>query len=487
LGLGIDTLLISDFRNHSVRHLACLQTRGRCLRRLLALPILIILIYTSLGAGEQDIPAWNTSMASSGPLSFYGDIYQYEGNSQHTLVEISYAVELNQFLPVLDSSKNEITLIFQLTLRPSTPDSVITITERKRVEIGNDIQSTTYLDLKRFQLKPGIVDFELSISDSVSGLKGRQAKRLEIRSFPITFSLSDLAFISHVQKSSQNNAFEKNGLFMIPNPSRAYYTSSADPQIYIYYEINHMFYDPQKTSFYNIQCDISDLAGHEIWSQVKESLAKKSANSARIEKIPLADFKSGLFKFNLAVMDVSTGEICKSSAYFAVYSSALEAKFVLPMSENDIRRYFDQIRYIASPEEKNLFQQLDIYGKQQFLISFWKSRDPDPSTQQNEFMEQHFSLLAYCEKAFRGGIHSDMARIYITYGPPLEITRQPSYTGSNKASEVWTYAINGRTEFVFADRLGDGQYVLVHSTHPEEYQNGEWQKEMDGVINMNNR
>ena len=447
--------------------------------------LLIITIFTNLYAGEQVGPAWNTSIPSTGSLNFCGDVCQFEGNNSKTLVEISYAVELDQFLPGSETGNNESTLFIQLSLLPSTPDSVIKIKERKRIAVRSNNQSNTYLDLKRFQLKPGVVDYELSISDSATGLQGTLAKRLDIRSFPKTYSLSDLAFISHVQKSSQQGTFEKNGLFMIPNPSRAFHKNSADPNIYVYYEINHMLYDPQKVSFYNIQYNISDLAGNEIWSEVKEGLPKKSASSARIEKIPLADLKTGLFKVNLIAEDIAADEICKSSAYFTVYSSRLEVKLVLPMSEEDIRRYFDQIRYIARAEEKNLFQQLDAYGKQQFLLSFWKSKDPDPSTQQNEYMEQHFSRLAYCEKSFRGGINSDMARIYITYGPPLEITRQPSFSGSNQSSEIWIYAINGRTEFVFADRLGDGHYVLVHSSHPDEYQNEGWLNEMNGTVQSN--
>ncbi len=442
--------------------------------------ILTIIIFTGLQAGEQDYSLWNTSIPSTGTLCFYGDICQYEGNSLGTLVEISYAVELYQFISVADTGKNETTLFIQLTLVPSAPDSVIKISEHKRLILHNENQSDTYLDLKRFQLKPGSWDYELIISDSVSGLKGRQAKRLEVRSFPETFSLSDLAFISHVQKSSQQSSFEKNGLSLIPNPSRAFYKNRTEAQIYVYYEINNMFYDPLKVSFYNIQCDISDMAGNTVWSYGKESLAKNSANSARIERIPLADFKSGLFKLNLAIMDVATGEVRKVFAYFAVYSSTLEAKLVLPMSADDIRRYFDQIRYIASSEEKNLFQQLDTFGKQQFLLSFWKSKDPDPATQQNEFMEQHFSRLAYCEKTFNGGIHSDMARIYITYGPPLEVNRAPSFSNTIQAAETWIYALNGRTEFIFVDRIGDGHYVLAHSSHPDEYQNENWQNDLNG-------
>jgi len=31
-------------------------------------------------------------------------------------------------------------------------------------------------------------------------------------------------------------------------------------------------------------------------------------------------------------------------------------------------------------------------------------------------------------------------------------------------------------EFIFVDRSGDGRYALVHSTHPDEYQNNDWKQ-----------
>ena len=86
--------------------------------------------------------------------------------------------------------------------------------------------------------------------------------------------------------------------------------------------------------------------------------------------------------------------------------------------------------------------------------------------------------MAYAEANFTGGIDSDMGRIYIQYGAPVEIKRQFSTTEFSKPVQIWYYAIQGTTEFVFVDRSGDGKYVLVHSTHPDEFQNFDWIKDV---------
>ena len=82
------------------------------------------------------------------------------------------------------------------------------------------------------------------------------------------------------------------------------------------------------------------------------------------------------------------------------------------------------------------------------------------------------------QSEFKGGISSDMGRVYIIYGSPVDIERQSSMLSSAQAVEIWSYAVDGRTDFVFIDRDGDGKFVLVHSTHRNEYSNPDWQENM---------
>jgi len=93
-------------------------------------------------------------------------------------------------------------------------------------------------------------------------------------------------------------------------------------------------------------------------------------------------------------------------------------------------------------------------------------------------MEEHFKRIAYCEEHFQNGINSDMGRVYIQYGPPLDIRRMFSTVAYSKPVEIWVYALEGQSEFVFVDRIGGNQYVLVHSSHPDEYNNPNWEEDL---------
>ena len=60
------------------------------------------------------------------------------------------------------------------------------------------------------------------------------------------------------------------------------------------------------------------------------------------------------------------------------------------------------------------------------------------------------------------------------YGEPMEIQRFKASTQYTKPVEIWIYAVEGTSEFVFVDRIGGDQFTLMHSSHPDEYHNPDW-------------
>ena len=83
------------------------------------------------------------------------------------------------------------------------------------------------------------------------------------------------------------------------------------------------------------------------------------------------------------------------------------------MTQEDIKKYRDQIQYLASNEELKIFDSLTPEGKASFVVNFWRSRDTDPSTPENEFMLNYFSRIEYANTHFKGvngGINTDMGR-----------------------------------------------------------------------------
>ncbi|MBN2413253.1 GWxTD domain-containing protein [candidate division KSB1 bacterium] len=394
---------------------------------------------------------------------------------------MSYSLNLAQFSLLEDSVINPIRFTITLNLLDMRGDTLEQICEQKSIKPDSAVNpqnSGVFIDLKRFTIKADTITLHLNIANSARNLSGNVKKKFAVKKYTKALSISDLFFASHVQKSSDKSSFEKHGLIAIPNPLRVFTFGEQTQNIYIYFEINNLEYNSNTPSSYSVNYTISDLTGREITSHNRPAIVKTNTNCARFEIIPLKDLKHGLYLLKMNVTDLLTGNNCSTSRYFEVYEETESNKMFLSMTDEDIKKYYDQIKYIATNEEKEIFRTLDARGKQAFLLNFWSSRDTDPETDENEFMTEHFRRLQYSENKFNGGINSDMGRVLIQYGPPIDIQRQFSTSHINRPVEIWYYALEGKTEFIFVDRSGDGHYVLVHSNHPDEYQNPNWMEVM---------
>ena len=459
---------------------------GKCLSKFIFWGVILLLTFQSLilfaSVQEETLP-----VRSSGQLAFDVDICQYQFTKEKTLVEVSYSLNLFQLVQKHASMDSNAVLNVDFSLAAASGEPLAEIHERKAISLSGLKQKQTgytFIDLKRFAIVPQSVTVKLAIKDSSSNLAGQVIYPLIVRKFTDQFSLSDLFFTSHVQKATKKSVFEKHGAFLIPDPSRIFYVKGRNSKAFVYYEINNLKYDANSPSYYSVSYAVDDLTGKEIISSSPKAVLKKSFSAARIEMIPLTDFSTGVYQLILTVKDLASAESQTVKRYFQVYVEDENNKLLLPMSKQDVKKYFDQIKYIATDTEKKIFKELSPRGKQEFLLNFWKSRDPTPGTPENEFMEEHFRRLAYCKTHFQGGINSDMGRIYIKYGPPIDIQRNFSTMEYSKPVIIWTYALDGRSEFVFVDRSGDGNYVLVHSTYRDEYKNPNW---MNDIKQQGNR
>ncbi len=125
--------------------------------------------------------------------------------------------------------------------------------------------------------------------------------------------------------------------------------------------------------------------------------------------------------------------------------------------------FLSKVRYIITGKERKIFLELPDPEKEAFREEFWKIRDPDPETEENEFKMEYFNRIDTADDLFvsegRPGWLTDRGRIYILFGPPFERITYPM--GSNpesRCSEIWYY---GDFPVVFVDSTCTGQYKLV--------------------------
>jgi len=131
----------------------------------------------------------------------------------------------------------------------------------------------------------------------------------------------------------------------------------------------------------------------------------------------------------------------------------------------------EEVVYIITPKERDVFLKLDSdRGRDIFIEAFWKQRDPNPNTLENEFKKEHYRRIGYANQWFGKespgpGWRTDMGRIYIILGEPYSIEKFESLT-EVFPTIIWFY--QGMIEYglpnafsvVFFKRSGIGEYEL---------------------------
>jgi len=85
----------------------------------------------------------------------------------------------------------------------------------------------------------------------------------------------------------------------------------------------------------------------------------------------------------------------------------------------------EEVVYIISSTERDTFLKLKTDKERDFFIeSFWKQRDPNRATPENEFKTEHYRRLAYANEHYAEGAvpgwKTDSGRAYILFGDTLK-------------------------------------------------------------------
>jgi GWxTD domain-containing protein len=128
----------------------------------------------------------------------------------------------------------------------------------------------------------------------------------------------------------------------------------------------------------------------------------------------------------------------------------------------DSRDFLSKVRYLITKEERKTFVNLPASERPKFIDEFWKKRDPNPDTEENEFKEQYFQRIEEANRLFTEGEEpgwlQDRGRIYILLGPPTNRETFPrGVTFYGKPTEIWYYNF---FPIVFIDQFWNGHYKL---------------------------
>lgn len=146
------------------------------------------------------------------------------------------------------------------------------------------------------------------------------------------------------------------------------------------------------------------------------------------------------------------------------------------------------VTYVITDEERKAFKKLATDDeRERFIEEFWRRRDPDPDTDENEFKEEYYERIAYANEHFASGMpgwKSDRGRIWIMFGKPDEREThpmggnydRPSYEGGGNTAtypfEIWFYrylaGVGSGVEIEFVDPTGSGEYRIARNPNEKD-------------------
>src|SRR5256714_4738073 len=166
-----------------------------------------------------------------------------------------------------------------------------------------------------------------------------------------------------------------------------------------------------------------------------------------------------------------------------------KARNVKPELKKAYKDWLDKdVTYIITVEERKAFKKLATDDeRERFIEEFWRRRDPDPDTDENEFKEEYYERIAYANEHFASGIpgwKSDRGRIWIMYGKPDEREThpmggnydRPAYEGGGSTTtypfETWFYrylaGVGSGIEIEFVDPSGSGEYRIARNPNEKD-------------------
>ncbi len=305
-----------------------------------------------------------------------------------------------------------------------------------------------------FQVPPEKYRVEVTVTDLV-------AERASVTSVPIEVPSAPpgLVWFSDLTLGVVEGAPGGPDVRVTPNPSRRYgdnitaFAATGE----IFDRRGQDAGDATYRLFYKVMSE----TGEQMFS-ADTTLSRHEGKTSFLLRPRLVSIGPGSYRFTVAVnVPPKPGSKEKTSTIrrdksFDVDQSRATMGFASAQS-------VDVLRYVATQQEVDDIGRLQGEdARKAYWDAFWKRRDPTPETPENEARDAFYQRVQYANQHFATGgpgWKTDMGRIYIVYGRPDEVVRNP-FNFDRPPEEIWYYYRDRRT-FVFVDRDGFGRYEQV--------------------------
>jgi GWxTD domain-containing protein len=253
---------------------------------------------------------------------------------------------------------------------------------------------------------------------------------------------------------------------VIPNPTHRFSDQGLEA-LYVYYEGYNLSPDSE---VYQVRAAIIRSRGGKPDTVVETPplvRPKHGTSVAYAMGVSVAGVEPGAYTLGLELTDVAAKRSVTAGRDFVLGSTAPQAAAAIPGLDSLSpleRKYYDQIQYLATPNQLAYYEALSETGKSAYLAKFWSVRNLAEFSRRMETADGKYRQLKVA------GYNTDRGRIYVKYGEPDAVEQKVIET-ETRPREYWHYYNTGYT-FVFIDIRGDGNYRLAWTNAKEEPKTG---------------
>jgi len=390
-------------------------------------------------------------------------------------------------------SSIEVTQIFK-------KNDTIVVADKYIVKSPEMLDSTVedYFDIKRFQLKPDIYDFEIIITDlnRNESISGEQA--IEIKAFQDNeIDFSSIGFIQSASKTIDESSFVKNGYFILPYLTN--YFPPVNNKIATYFELYNTLDLLGANEKFMLTFEIEDyLTGNKINDIFKYQKLTTAKIVPIISFLPIDELASGEYNFVVSVINKDNEVVKQERLYFqrrsnlekpnsiSIENLDLDNSFTLNIDFDSIPFFVNCLLPISQRYEResilSLLKTKDTLTMQKYFHAYWAQTNQNaPYEAWVNYKEKVFYVEKLYSTQIKHGFETDRGRIYLKYGAPDYVTNRPNEP-SAYPYQIWQYYRIGKRSnirFVFYNPdLVTNDYPLLHSEMQGELQNYRWQHDL---------
>lgn len=337
----------------------------------------------------------------------------------------------------------------------------------KRARIGSFQEAfaaqRSFVDGFSVTAPPGRYRFEIAVAETSSAgqTEGIHQDTLALKGFEDGLVLSSLQVGSTALTDTVTGAMS-----VIPNPTRRFPDMGLEA-LYVYYEGYNLRPD---SAVYRVRAAIIRSRGGRPDTVVQTpplEKPKQGTSVAYAMGVSVAGVEPGAYTLGLELTDVAAKRSVTATRDFVLGSTGPEAAVASPGLDRLSplqRKYYDQIQYLATPNQVAYYNALSDSGKMAYLMKFWGVRDLAEFSRRMETADGKYGQLKVA------GYNTDRGRVYVKYGE-ADAVEQKVIETETRPREYWHYYNTGNV-FIFIDIRGDGNYRLAWTNARAEPRTG---------------